>query len=315
MPDASPLIKRINVIAECQKSRLSIWECPPFLFVVMGIVNIITVIFAYLFASRFIEEPELAALIVIAVSGLIFLVGYFLIAGFNRIAEANRMKSEFLNIVSHQLRTPLSVFKWTNELFAREVGDGGPKDKRYVNILNEHTERMIRIVNLLLDVSRIEAGRFVLQRAPVSLEKLTREAVQSLTPYASSSGVTVTFKSEGDYTILGDVERLRMVIQNLVDNAIRYSSQAGVVTITLVRTPENQVEWRIEDRGIGIPKVQQKYIFQKFFRAGNTAEHQQGTGLGLYIAQTIIKELRGEMGFTSEEGRGSTFWFRLPIYK
>ena len=309
-----PLIIKFNVFSECRESRLALWECPPFLFVVMGIVNVITAITVYAFAVELVDEPQLAALIVVGVSALIFLIGNFLITGFNKIAEANRLKSEFLNLVSHQLRTPLSVFKWTLEL-VNHRSHSDAKTANYLNILGEHTERMVRLVNLLLDVSRIEAGRFILQRSPVSLERLTAEALHSLKPYADSSRVTIAFEAKNKRDVRGDVERLRMVIQNLVDNAVRYSSEAGVVSITTAERG-GDIEWRINDRGVGIPKAQQKYIFQKFFRATNGVHQQtQGTGLGLYIAQQIVKELGGTIGFESEEGKGSTFWFRLPIYK
>lgn len=306
-----PLHTKFNIFAECRESRLALWECPPFLFVMMGIVNIVTAVTVYVFASEVVQEPQIAALIVIGVSALIFLIGNFLITGFNKIAEANRLKSEFLNLVSHQLRTPLSVFKWTLELVAsRNHPDA--KTVNYLNILNEHTERMVRLVNLLLDVSRIEAGRFILQRSPVALERLTTEAIQSLKPYADSSRVIITFEAKNKEDVRGDADRLRMVIQNLIDNAIRYSSEAGRVDI-ITTNVKSEVEWRINDRGLGIPKAQQKYIFQKFFRATNGAHQQtQGTGLGLYIARQIVKELGGTIGFESEEGKGSTFWFRLP---
>lgn len=307
-----PLETKFNVFAECRESRLLLWECPPFLFVVMGMVNVITAVIVYVFAVRLVDEPQLAALIVVGVSALIFLIGNFLIAGFNKIAEANRLKSEFLNLVSHQLRTPLSVFKWTLEL-VRSRNNSDAKTANYLSILGEHTERMVRLVNLLLDVSRIEAGRFTLQRIPVPLEKLTAEAIQSLKPYAESSRVAIIFENKSRGEVRGDADRLRMVIQNLVDNAIRYSSEAGRVDIVTTNA-ENDIEWRISDRGLGIPKGQQKFIFQKFFRATNgTHKQTQGTGLGLYIARQIVKELGGTIGFESEEGKGSTFWFRLPI--
>jgi signal transduction histidine kinase len=183
-----------------------------------------------------------------------------------------------------------------------------------MNILSEYTERMVRLVNLLLDVSRIEAGRFVLQRVPLSLEQLTAESINLLKPYAGESRISITFEAKSHDKVLGDTDRLRMVIQNLIDNAIRYSSDGGEIKI-VIANKNGSVEWRISDRGIGIPNNQQKYIFQKFFRAANASRYQSyGTGLGLYIAHRIINDLGGKMGFESSEGQGSTFWFRLPIY-
>lgn len=306
---------KFDVFTECRESRLGFWECPPFLFVMMGVVNIITVIAVYLFAQGFVEDPRVAALIVIFISAMIFLIGNLLITGFNKIAEANRIKSEFLNIVSHQLRTPLSVFKWTTELIEAECA-GFRHRSKYLPLINDHIERMVRIVNLLLDVSRIEAGRFTLQRGSVPLVKITEEAIRSMKPYADATQVKIIFIQKGELKIRGDIERLRMVIQNLIDNAIRYSSRAGTIAISVLSLGNHLAEWRIKDQGVGIPKGQQKYIFQKFFRATNGIQQQtQGTGLGLYIARAVVIELGGEIGFESGEEKGSTFWFRLPIYK
>ncbi|MDO8500150.1 MAG: HAMP domain-containing sensor histidine kinase [bacterium] len=305
--------KKINIVSQCREAKLSLWQCPPFLFVVMGFVNITMTVIVYIFAAQEVQQPEIAALIVIGISLLIFIIGNSLIAGFNKIAEANRLKSEFLNFVSHQLRTPLSVFKWTLELI---IGKGNldKETSNYVNILSEHTERMTQVVNLLLDVSRIDAGRLTFQRVSVSLEDLTNEVILALKTYTELNHVSITFEPKNKINVLGDATHLRMIIQNLIDNAIRYSLEAGTIVITTKNT-DDKIEWKISDSGMGIPLGQQKYIFQKFYRAENSLRRQaQGLGLGLYIAQQVIKELDGTIGFESEEGKGSTFWFRLPTY-
>jgi len=309
------VFQNLNFIAECRDNRLRLWQCPPFLFIIMGIVNVVTVVSIYIFAERLITEPEVAALIVLFISFLIFMVGNFLIAGFNKIAEANKIKTEFLNMVSHQLRTPLSIFKWGLELLEQERGVTR-QGKWYFSILMENNERMIRLVNLLLDVSRVEGRRFVLRRSSVSLGELTKDIIRSLGLEGGVGRPIVRFEVKSRSMVLGDAERLRMVIQNLIDNAIRYSFGGGEIVVTISDIGEDITEWRINDQGVGIPADQKKNIFQKFFRVtSGSAPVLSGTGLGLYIAKAIITELGGEIGFESQEGRGSTFWFRLPIYK
>ena len=190
---------------------------------------------------------------------------------------------------------------------------GGSPDETYLNILSENTERMIQLVNLLLEANRIESGRMVLARVPLSLQKITNDMVQSVTWYAKAYNVDIAFESvENPPEIIGDADRLRMVVQNLIDNAIRYSRGKGTVHVKL-SVDGKFLRWEIHDNGVGIPKEQQKFIFQKFYRSDNAVRHQtQGSGLGLYIAKSVVEGLGGHIGFDSELDQGSTFWFTLP---
>lgn len=315
------ILAQLNVVGECRAAKLSLFSCPPFLFVVMGAVNIAAMVSSYVFSSRFVDEPELAALIVIGVAALIFIVGTFIIHGFASIAEANRMKSEFIAIVSHQLRSPLSVFKWSlDAIRSRSAAPGEPRDGDiggYLSILRDNTEKMIQLVNMLLEVSRIEAGRLVLRYEPVRLEVLTEEIIRSYADYARAANVAIDFAAPAQLpAVRGDKERVKMVVQNLLDNAIRYSHSSGRVTVTVAPFSATVLEWKVRDTGIGIREDQRRYIFQKFFRANQAVKREaEGSGLGLYIARSIISALGGEIGFSPNGHQGSTFWFRLPIYK
>ncbi len=310
-------IKQLNFVAECRAARLTFWQCPPFLVLVMGVITIVSMVTTYVLATRYTDEPEVAALIVILVTALFLIVGNLIIAGFNAIAEANRMKSEFISIISHQLRSPLSVFKWTLETMGRPLHTSAASnyvDNGSIHSLQASCEKMIRLVNSLLEVSRIEARTFVLKKDALSLAELTQNIINDFKSYARGSNVTLELKIDGDVpSIRGDRDRIVMVIQNLIDNAIRYSLGGGKVEIS-VRKKDSFAEFAVKDSGVGVPRDQQKLIFQKFFRADNGTKHQtEGTGIGLYIAKSIVEAMDGKIGFSSEEGKGSTFWFTLPL--
>ncbi|MBI4132422.1 MAG: HAMP domain-containing histidine kinase [Candidatus Sungbacteria bacterium] len=331
---------RLNVIAECRAANIDFWSCPPFLFVVMGLVNIAAMVGSYLLSARFVDEPEVAALIVIAVSVIIFIIGNFIIHGFNQIAEANRIKSEFIAIVSHQLRSPLAIFKWTIDAITRARPAGSPAGDLaeagasggggavgdaaadtagtdHLAILRENTEKMIQLVNMLLEVSRIEAGRLILRHDPVRLDILTEEQVQSFAAYARASNIAIDIAAPASLPpVRGDQERIKMIVSNLIDNAIRYSMAGGRIAISIAPHGQKFLEWKISDSGVGIPDGEQRFVFQKFFRATSGVERQAaGSGLGLYIARSLITALDGDIGFISHDHKGTTFWFRLPLYR
>ena len=309
------LIKYIHPLAECKRLNWPFWQCPPFLFIVLGFLTIISMAATYIFASRLVDEPEIAAMIVILVAIFFLVVGNFIIGGFNRIAEANRMQSEFISIFSHQLRSPLSVSKWTLEVMEKEVQDGNmQKAVSFLNTFRDSTETIIRLVNSLLEVSRIEAGTLVLNKVKTSLADLTKKVLDDMQTYAEASNVKLKFDLEPDLPeVWVDRDRLLMVVHNLVDNAIRYSEGGKTVEIS-VKRQGSWLTWEVRDQGIGIPAFQQKYVFQKFFRAANSSRFQtEGSGVGLYIVKNLVGAFGGSVGFKSLENKGSIFWFTLPV--
>ncbi|MEK7067323.1 MAG: HAMP domain-containing sensor histidine kinase [Patescibacteria group bacterium] len=309
------LDSKSNVFAECKVGGLSVWECPPFLFMLMGVVNIMSIFATYQVATRASDEPEIAALAAIIVAAMIFLIGSSVVFGFNKVVEANRMKSEFIGVISHQLRSPLSIFKWTLGAIEEELRKELTKTEVQTSIiaLNETNQRMIHLVNMLLEVNRIESNRFSLNKKNLSLETLTKEQIETQKMYAEPMGLRIELISEYTDAIHADSDKIQMVIQNLLDNAIRYSKTGGLITIQ-IEHDKKSVMWKITDMGIGISTEDQKYIFSKFYRGASARAHQaEGNGIGLYIAKTIIENHGGRIGFFSKEGTGTTFWFNLPI--
>ncbi len=309
------VLRQLNIPAQCRRYGLPLWQCPSFLFSVMGLVIIASSLTAYVIGTRYIEDPGTITLIVLGLTGVLFVMSFIITQSFEKLAETSRMKSEFINIVSHQLRTPLSNLNWSIELLIS--GRAGPieeKQTEYFRILRENSLRMAELVSDLLTVSRIETATLPLKKEDTSLPDLITKLISLIEPFANASNVEIKFeKEEGLANVLLDPSQIRLVLENLLDNAIRYIKDKGIVEISLKKKNKN-IYFEIKDSGIGIPKEDQKYIFQKFFRSENALRRQtQGSGLGLYIAKSIVERSGGKIGFKSEENKGSTFWFTLPI--
>jgi len=308
------ILSQLNIPAQCRKYGLSLWQCPQFLFLIMGLVITISTLTAYAIGTRYIEDPRMVALIVLLTTAILFIIAVIITNSFERLAEANRMKSEFVSIVSHQLRSPLSNLRWALELLmSGKLGKIEEKQTEYFKIIKENSNRMTELIKDLLIVSRIETAKLLIKKMEFSLEDLVKELIKEFTPFARASNVEIKFRAKENLPkIFADQSQIRLVIENFLDNAIRYIKGIGVVEIK-IESQEKNIYFEIKDTGVGIPKEEQKYIFQKFFRSENVLRYQtQGSGLGLYISKAIIEKSEGEIGFKSQEGIGSTFWFTLP---
>jgi signal transduction histidine kinase len=309
------ILNQLNIPAQCRKYNLPLWQCPQLLFLIMGLIIIASILIIYAIGTRYIEEPELVALMILLITLILFIIATIITRSFERLAEASRMKTEFVSIVSHQLRSPLSNLKWAIELLmSGRLGEIEEKQTEYFKILKENSGRMEELVSDLLIVSRLETATLPLKKKEVSLEDLINKLISGLQPFVKASNAEIEFKSEeGLPKILADSSQVRLVVENLLDNAVRYIKDNGKVKVSLEKRGHN-LYFKIEDNGVGIPLKDQKFIFQKFFRSENALKYQtQGSGLGLYISKTIIKRSGGKIGFKSQEGVGSTFWFTLPI--
>ena len=315
--DPKTFFKKLDPTAECRKYGLGFWQCPNSLFLVMGIIIIVAMILTYFIGIRLVE-PEVVIGIVSIVTIILLTIGHSLVNSFARIAEANRMKSEFVSIVSHQLRTPLSALKWSLDLLrSKRLGEVNDKQKEYLDIINESGNKMIKLVNDLLNVTRIEQGRLTMQIKSFSVEDLAEEIVKELKMFAEANNVKVKFKNNKKLpNVYADPDKIRMVIQNLIDNAIKYSKKEGGWVEIEAEKNEKTIRINIKDNGLGIPDLLQKEVFGKFFRGENLVKQRaEGTGLGLFIAKGFVRLSGGEIDFESKEGKGSNFWFTLPIAK
>jgi signal transduction histidine kinase len=199
-------------------------------------------------------------------------------------------------------------------LLSENVNPTLEKKKEYFNHMQENVSRMGELVDELLIVSRIEQGSFPVNKKESSIVNLLKETVSrsSVSAEASKIGVNVSIE-ENLPVFFFDPSLLKLVMENLFDNSIRYTQHGGRVKIRMEKKGNN-IYFEIKDSGVGIPKEEQKFIFQKFFRAENPLkEKTKGSGLGLYIAKKIIERLNGKIWFDSVCGVGTTFYFTLPI--
>jgi PAS domain S-box len=227
----------------------------------------------------------------------------------------DQAKTEFVSLASHQLRTPLSSVNWYAEMLL--AGDGGKLNDEQTTFVKEiytGNQRMVALVNSLLNVSRLELGTFAVEPEPTDVVQMAADVIKELQPSIISKKLKVTFEhADGIPIIQADPKLFRIVYQNLLSNAVKYTPDGGSVALKLNKTTKNLLI-EVTDTGYGIPKSEQSKIFQKLFRAENVREKDtEGTGLGLYIVKSIIDHAEGKISFKSTENKGTTFNLEIPL--
>ncbi len=234
-----------------------------------------------------------------------------------QLQRLDAAKDEFVSMASHQLRTPLTSVKgYISMVLEGDVGKITPTQRRLLGEAFTSSERMVHLINDFLNVSRIQTGKFIVDRRPVDLTKVVAQEVDSLQTTAKARSLTLTYRPPSYFPILYvDESKLRQVMMNFIDNAIYYSHENTTIMIEL-RVEGSDAVFRVRDTGIGVPKGEQAHIFTKFFRATNARKQRpDGTGVGLFLAKKIIDAHEGTITLESVEDEGSTFGFQLPIKK
>lgn len=224
----------------------------------------------------------------------------------------DRAKSEFVSLVSHQLRDPLGAINWAVEvLVSGDFGDLTPGQKKYVDEIRSDNDKMTDLVNAYLDVSRLELGTFVSDLEMLDLRELAEGIFSELEAKINSKKLKILKKYGRGLKHKVDKKLMTIVLENLLSNAVKYTPSKGTVKLEISKGKKG-VLIKVSDTGCGIPKGQQAEVFDKLFRAANARKvDPDGTGLGIYLVKKIVDHLGGEISFESEEGKGASFVVRL----
>lgn len=231
--------------------------------------------------------------------------------------EKEAMQKEFTALTSHQLFTPLSIIRgFSSMMLAGEVGKLDPKQKKYLKEIYAAARRMIRLISDLLSLARIEERKVGKDFRIQDLKPILQKVISFWTKEGAKKGIKIEAKIPALPRVVVDEQTISQAFNNLIANGVDYSQKGGRVKITAERKKERVIV-NVRDYGIGIPLKEQGRIFQRFYRASNAPppDTERGTGLGLFIARKIIEDHNGDIWFESEEGKGSTFSFSLPLAK
>ncbi len=232
-----------------------------------------------------------------------------------QLKHLDEVKDEFMSMASHQLRTPLTSVKgYLSMVLEGDAGDISPQQRKLLVEAYNSSERMVHLIADFLNVSRLQTGKFMIDKQATDLTRIIRQETASLKLIAESRQVKLKHViPRGSLVVYADEAKVREVVMNFIDNAIFYSKAGSTVTVTLERDHDDAL-LAVTDQGIGVPEADQARLFNRFFRAANARKQRpDGTGVGLYLARKVITAHGGSVLFHSVEGQGSTFGFRLPV--
>ena len=309
------IINDLNLKKQAEELGVSVWRTPSFLFIVLGVVLISAMNGVY-HAIKFLNDPQFVSIAELVVVAVILTIGKMVINQAEEMAKLNKMKNEFISVASHQLRTPLSAMRWQAELLLAKMSDGlSDKQKEKIANIDMLSLRMTRLVNDLLDVAKIDQGRLNIVVKEINVMDCLAGILQEIIiPLATAKEIKVIFEDKKDLPlVMADCDKIKLVFENLLSNAVKYTLKEGKIEINYKKDGDF-VLFEIKDNGVGIPFSQQDQVFSKFFRSSNVVRYQtEGTGLGLYIAKSIIEQSGGKLWFESEENVGTTFSFTIPL--
>lgn len=317
------ICRALNVVGHCRDLEVGLWSCPQFLFLVMGGIIIAAILSSYAAATRY-TAPEVAIGIVMILSVILLTIAYVIETAFERTVEARRrerthasellaLKDQFVYVAAHELRAPATAIKWAIEVVQKKNPDAFTASPDSLTALETNSDRLIRLVEDLLQVSRLESGVVTAAREAVALDVVASASLSALTGEAEKRGIALVNGIGSNLPpVAADPTRLREVFDNLIANAIKYNKVGGTVALS-ASLADQAVRFSIADTGPGFSKEESAHVFEKFWRAP-AARRVEGTGLGLFIVRQLVTLMDGGISFTSSPGKGTTFIIRLPVW-
>ena len=233
----------------------------------------------------------------------------------SQLRQLNSMRRDFISNLSHELRTPVSVIRANSETLLDGALDNKKEAKIFSRAILHNAERLTSMVSDLIDLSRIDYGDLKLNIVEVNIDKFINSFINSIKSLAKKNDIVIEYKPKHKKNVMADFQALERVMNNLLDNAFKYSPKGSIIRILTITNNEH-IKITISDEGTGVSEIDQEYIFDRFYRTASArASENNGSGLGLAIVKNLINSLNGEVGISNRKEGGSDFWFTLPIYK
>jgi len=303
-----------KVKEEAAQYGVPFWKLPDFLILIMAFINITGMLFTYYLALNFVDDPRTAVVFVAIESAIILIVGSVVAESSRKVITSYKLKEEFIDLVSHQIRSPITNIKWNLELLKQEKTT--KVQNKYVDRLASSVENVVSLVNDFVYLSRLEQSKKELTFQKIDIKKTIKVLLSEMKIFASSKGIKIRLidNSDNSYTKI-DQKKTKIVINNVIENALKYSSDDSEVEIKLYNKKSKLIIEIIDD-GCGISEESQPFIFDKFYRALDAKKlASDGTGVGLYVSKILLKEMNGEIWFDSKKDEGSIFFISLPTYE
>ncbi|MDZ7612083.1 MAG: HAMP domain-containing sensor histidine kinase [Candidatus Moranbacteria bacterium] len=298
---------------ESKRYGIPFWKLPDFLLLAMAFINIVMMILTYYWVERLVEDPREAVFIVAFEAALILIVGNVIAESSKKVISNYKLKEEFIDLISHQVRTPLTNIKWNLELLQKKKTK---QQEKYVMRLADSVEKMTSLVNDFVYLSRLDQSKKEINREKIKLNDFIEEIAKDNRLYAKLKRIKIeTDIPRKKICIMADKKKLSIVLNNLIDNAVKYSYEKSQVKVSL-KKDERRAIIEVEDHGCGVGKKEKEKIFEKFYRSEQARKMaSDGTGVGLYVAKTLTEEMSGKMRFESQKDEGSVFFVSFPLCK